>query len=122
MSWEERLQIIFDVSQGINYLHEEAVVPVLHRDLKPSNILLNERMRAKVSDFGLSKEAVNDGRMSGLKGTYGYMDPNYITTGQFTTKSDIYSFGLIVFELITAINPHKGLTDYINLVSIEHYN
>lgn len=97
-------------------------MPVLHRDLKPSNILLNERMRAKVSDFGLSKEAVNDGRMSGLKGTYGYMDPNYITTGQFTTKSDIYSFGLIVFELITAINPHKGLTDYINLVSIEHYN
>jgi serine/threonine protein kinase len=71
----------------------------------------------KVADFGLSKEEVFDGRKSGLKGTYGYMDPDYMSTNKFTKKSDIYSFGIILFELITVINPQQGLLDYINLVS-----
>jgi serine/threonine protein kinase len=71
----------------------------------------------KVADFGLSKEEVFDGRKSALKGTYGYMDPDYMSTNKFTKNSDIYSFGIILFELITAINPQQGLLDYVNLVS-----
>lgn len=71
----------------------------------------------QVADFGLSREEVFDGRKSGLKGTYGYMDPDYVSTNRFTTKSDIYSFGIILFELITAINPQQGLLDYVNLVN-----
>jgi len=91
---------------------------LLFRDLKSDNILLDHSMRAKVADFGLSKEEVYDGRKSGLKGTYGYMDPDYMSTNKLTKKSDVYSFGIILFELITAINPQQGLMDYINLAAI----
>ncbi|PKI69870.1 calcium/calmodulin-regulated receptor-like kinase 2 [Punica granatum] len=118
LSWEERLQIALDISHGIEYLHEGAVPPVIHRDLKSANILLDRYMRAKVADFGLSKEEVFDGRNSGLKGTYGYIDPVYISTNKFTMKSDIYSFGVIIFELITAIHPHQNLMEYVNLASM----
>lgn len=118
LSWQERLQIAHDVSHGIEYLHEGAVPSVIHRDLKSDNILLDHSMRAKVADFGLSKEEVYDGRKSGLKGTYGYMDPDYMSTNKLTKKSDVYSFGIILFELITAINPQQGLMEYINLAAI----
>lgn len=118
LNWEERLQIALDISHGIEYLHEGAVPPVIHRDLKSANILLDHFMRAKVADFGLSKEEVFDGRNSGLKGTYGYIDPAYISTNKFTMKSDIFSFGVIIFELITAIHPHQNLMEYVNLASM----
>ncbi|KAF8010129.1 hypothetical protein BT93_J0938 [Corymbia citriodora subsp. variegata] len=118
LDWEERLQVALDISHGIEYLHEGAVPPVIHRDLKSANILLDRTMRAKVADFGLSKEEVFDGRNSGLKGTYGYIDPTYISTNKFTMKSDIYSFGVIIFELITAIHPHQNLMEYISLASM----
>ncbi|KAH8483481.1 hypothetical protein H0E87_028042 [Populus deltoides] len=118
LSWEERIQIALDISHGIEYLHEGAVPPVIHRDLKSANILLDQSMRAKVADFGLSKEEVFDERNSGLKGTYGYIDPVYISTNKFTMKSDIYSFGIIMFELITAIHPHQNLMEYVNLAGM----
>nr|GLL26528.1 calcium/calmodulin-regulated receptor-like kinase 2 [Ipomoea trifida] len=118
LSWEERLQIALDISHGIEYLHDGAVPPVIHRDLKSANILLDHAMRAKVADFGLSKEEVYDGSISGLKGTYGYIDPMYISTNKFTTKSDVYSFGIILFEIITAIHPHQNLMEYVNLASM----
>ncbi|XP_041002520.1 calcium/calmodulin-regulated receptor-like kinase 2 [Juglans microcarpa x Juglans regia] len=119
LSWEERLQIALDISHGIEYLHEGAVPPIIHRDLKSANILLDRSMRAKVADFGLSKEEeVFDGRNSGLKGTYGYIDPMYMSTNKFTMKSDIYSFGIIIFELITAIHPQQNLMEYINLAGM----
>ncbi|KAF2299269.1 hypothetical protein GH714_031163 [Hevea brasiliensis] len=118
LGWEERLQIALDISHGVEYLHEGAVPPVIHRDLKSANILLDQSMRAKVADFGLSKEEAYDGRNSGLKGTYGYIDPVYVTTNKFTMKSDIYSFGIIIFELITAIHPHQNLMEYINLAAM----
>ncbi|KAK8557720.1 hypothetical protein V6N13_008109 [Hibiscus sabdariffa] len=118
LTWEERLQIALDISHGIEYLHEGAVPPVIHRDLKSANILLDQSMRAKVADFGLSKEEVFDGRNSGIKGTYGYIDPEYISTNKFTMKSDVYSFGVIIFELITAIHPHQNLMEYVNLAAM----
>ncbi|CAJ1947234.1 unnamed protein product [Sphenostylis stenocarpa] len=120
LSWDERLQIALDISHGIEYLHEGAIPPVIHRDLKSANILLDHLMRAKVADFGLSKEEIFDGRNSGLKGTYGYMDPAYISTSKLTMKSDIYSYGIIVFELITAIHPHQNLMEYVNLAAMDH--
>ncbi|PKU87540.1 calcium/calmodulin-regulated receptor-like kinase 2 [Dendrobium catenatum] len=118
LNWDERLQIALDVSHGIEYLHDGASPSVVHRDLKSANILLDRIMRAKVADFGLSKEEMFDGRRSGLKGTYGYMDPSYMSTSKFTKQSDVYSFGIILFELITAINPQQGLMEYINLAVI----
>ncbi|KAL2552168.1 putative leucine-rich repeat receptor-like serine/threonine-protein kinase [Forsythia ovata] len=118
LSWEERLQIALDISHGIAYLHDGAVPPVIHRDLKSANILLDRAMRAKVADFGLSKEEVFEGQNSGLKGTYGYIDPVYISTNKFTTKSDIYSFGVILFELITGIHPSRNLMEYVNLATL----
>ncbi|XP_010453713.1 PREDICTED: calcium/calmodulin-regulated receptor-like kinase 2 [Camelina sativa] len=118
LNWEERLQIALDISHGIEYLHEGAVPPVIHRDLKSANILLDHSMRAKVADFGLSKEMVLDRMTSGLKGTHGYMDPTYISTKKYTMKSDIYSFGVIILELITAIHPQQNLMEYINLASM----
>ncbi|MFS7974190.1 putative transferase, protein kinase RLK-Pelle-LRR-I-2 family [Helianthus anomalus] len=132
LNWQERLQIALDISHGIEYLHDgarpffflssllflHAVPPVIHRDLKSANILLDHLMRAKVADFGLSKEEVYDGRNSGLKGTYGYIDPMYVSTNKFTMKSDIYSFGVILFELITAIHPQQNLMEYVNLAAM----
>ncbi|KAK9067153.1 hypothetical protein SSX86_014478 [Deinandra increscens subsp. villosa] len=118
LNWQERLQIALDISHGIEYLHDGAVPPVIHRDLKTANILLDHLMRAKVADFGLSKEEVYDGQNSSLKGTYGYIDPVYISTNKFTMKSDIYSFGIILFELITAIHPQQNLMEYVNLAAM----
>ncbi|KAJ8751702.1 hypothetical protein K2173_025870 [Erythroxylum novogranatense] len=118
LSWEERLQIAMDIAHGIEYLHEGAVPSVIHRDLKSANILLDQSMRAKVADFGLSKEEVFDDQNSSLKGTYGYIDPVYISTNQFTKKSDIYSLGVIIFELITAIHPQQNLIEYVNLAGM----
>ncbi|KAE9590302.1 putative protein kinase RLK-Pelle-LRR-I-2 family [Lupinus albus] len=120
LSWDERLQIALDISHGIEYLHEGAVPPVIHRDLKSANILLDNSMRAKVADFGLSKEEIFDGQNSALKGTYGYIDPAYVSTSKLTMKSDIYSFGIIIFELITAIHPHQNLLEYVSLAAMDH--
>ncbi|KAL6521434.1 Calcium/calmodulin-regulated receptor-like kinase 2 [Orobanche gracilis] len=120
LSWDERLQIALDISHGIEYLHEGAVPPVIHRDLKCANILLDHSMGAKVADFGLSNEEVFDGRNSGLKCTYVYMDPAYISTSKLTMMSDIYSFGIIIFELITAIHPHQNLLEYVGLAAMDH--
>lgn len=118
LNWEERLQIALDISHGLEYLHDGAVPAVIHRDLKSANILLDYLYRAKVADFGLSKEEKFGRSNSGLKGTYGYIDPTYISTNKFTAKSDIYSFGIILFELITAIHPHQNLMEYINLAAM----
>lgn len=119
LTWDERLKIALDVSHGIEYLHEGAVPPVVHRDLKCANILLDRSMRAKVADFGFSKEEHFDGQSSSLKGTYGYMDPAYISSSKSSVKSDIYSFGVIIFELITCIHPQQNLMDYVNLAAMD---
>ncbi|GAB2300124.1 hypothetical protein Dimus_034163 [Dionaea muscipula] len=119
LSWNERLQVALDISHGIEYLHEGAVPPVVHRDLKSANILLDGSMRAKVADFGLSKEEHFDGQKSSVKGTYGYIDPEYILTSKSSEKSDIYSFGVIIFELITAIHAHQNLMDYVTLAAMD---
>jgi len=70
-----------------------------------------------VADFGLSREEMVDGHASNLRGTFGYLDPEYISTRTFTKKSDVYSYGVLLFELIAARNPLQGLMEYVELVS-----
>ncbi|XP_024516692.1 receptor-like kinase TMK3 [Selaginella moellendorffii] len=103
LDWKRRLVIALDVARGMEYLHELAHMSFIHRDLKPSNILLDDDYRAKVSDFGLVKLAP-EGKYSietRLAGTFGYLAPEYAVTGRVTTKADVFSFGVVLMELIT---------------------
>ncbi|XP_024977328.1 probable LRR receptor-like serine/threonine-protein kinase At1g67720 [Cynara cardunculus var. scolymus] len=103
IKWIKRLQIAEESAKGIEYLHTGCVPSIIHRDLKTSNILLDDNMTAKVSDFGLSKLAVdgNSHVSSIVRGTLGYLDPEYYISNHLTEKSDIYSFGVILLELIS---------------------
>ncbi|KAG6526964.1 hypothetical protein ZIOFF_009051 [Zingiber officinale] len=106
ISWIKRLEIAEDAAKGIEYLHTGCSPTIIHRDLKTSNILLDKQMRAKVSDFGLSKPAVDESHISSVvRGTLGYLDPEYYTSQQLTVKSDVYSFGVILLELISGREP-----------------
>ncbi|KAL5755891.1 hypothetical protein ACOSQ2_020637 [Xanthoceras sorbifolium] len=104
MSWKERLHIAVDAAQGLEYLHCGCKPPIIHRDVKTANILLNEKMQAKIADFGFSKDfpLENESHVStGVVGTVGYLDPEYYTSSRLTEKSDVYSFGVVLLELIT---------------------
>ncbi|GJV68526.1 kinase-like domain, phloem protein 2-like protein [Tanacetum coccineum] len=103
LTWIKRLQICIDVACGLAYLHGGAQTNemVIHRDIKSANILLNGDWKAKISDFGLSSiTTINQEDISNLVGTNGYLDPVYEETGFFTEKSDIYSFGVVLFEIL----------------------
>ncbi|MBA0686564.1 hypothetical protein Goari_014162 [Gossypium aridum] len=103
LEWTKRLTIALDVARGVEYLHGLAHQSFIHRDLKPSNILLGDDMRAKVADFGLVRLAP-EGKASietRIAGTFGYLAPEYAVTGRVTTKVDVFSFGVILMELIT---------------------
>lgn len=105
LSWKRRLSIALDVARGMEYLHTLAHQSFIHRDLKSSNILLDDDYRAKVSDFGLVKLAP-DGEKSvqtRLAGTFGYLAPEYAVTGKVTTKVDVFSFGVVLMELLTGL-------------------
>ncbi|KAJ0463831.1 putative protein kinase RLK-Pelle-LRR-IX family [Helianthus annuus] len=105
LSWKRRLNIALDVARGMEYLHTLAHQSFIHRDLKSSNILLGDDFRAKVSDFGLVKLAP-DGEKSvitRLAGTFGYLAPEYAVTGKVTTKADVFSYGVVLMELLTGL-------------------
>ncbi|CAA0816244.1 Protein kinase superfamily protein [Striga hermonthica] len=118
LNWELRIQIVLDVARGLEYLHDGAVPPVVHRDIKSSNILLDDSMRARVADFGLSREEMVSKQVSNIRGTFGYLDPEYISTRSFTKKSDVYSYGVLLFELIAGRNPLQGLMEYVELAAM----
>ncbi|KAK3165676.1 hypothetical protein QOZ80_1AG0036310 [Eleusine coracana subsp. coracana] len=104
LPWHTRMQIAVDAAKGIEYLHEVANPPVIYRDLKASNILLDADFNAKLSDFGLAKLGpIGDQShvSTRVMGTYGYCAPEYAMTGKLTKMSDIYSFGVVLLELIT---------------------
>ncbi|XAR49197.1 Non-specific serine/threonine protein kinase [Bertholletia excelsa] len=108
LDWMRRLRIALGAARGLQYLHELANPPIIHRDIKSNNILLDECLNAKVADFGLSKPISDVGRghvTTQVKGTMGYLDPEYYMTQQLTEKSDVYSFGVLMLEIVTARQP-----------------
>lgn len=104
LDWGKRHKIIHGIARGLQYLHEDSQLKVVHRDLKASNVLLDTNMNPKISDFGLAKLFSPDqtqGVTSRVVGTYGYLAPEYATRGNYSVKSDVFSFGVMVLEIVT---------------------
>ncbi|EXC19916.1 G-type lectin S-receptor-like serine/threonine-protein kinase RLK1 [Morus notabilis] len=101
-TWEERVRIALNIARGIHYLHEECETQIIHCDIKPENILMDEQNRAKIADFGLSKLLIPDQTRTytGFRGTRGYVAPEWHRNMPITVKADVYSFGIVLLEII----------------------
>ncbi|XP_020682366.1 receptor-like serine/threonine-protein kinase ALE2 isoform X1 [Dendrobium catenatum] len=107
LSWDARMKIALGAARGLAYLHEDSNPRVIHRDFKASNVLLEEDFTPKVSDFGLAKEASDASHhiSTRVMGTFGYVAPEYAMTGHLLVKSDVYSYGVVLLELLTGRKP-----------------
>ncbi|KAG6469526.1 hypothetical protein ZIOFF_074251 [Zingiber officinale] len=108
LDWDTRMKIALDAARGLAYLHEDSQPCVIHRDFKTSNILLENNFHAKVSDFGLAKQAPEgcaNYLSTRVMGTFGYVAPEYAMTGHLLVKSDVYSYGVVLLELLTGRRP-----------------
>ncbi|KAF8779285.1 hypothetical protein HU200_002966 [Digitaria exilis] len=107
MDWPTRVKIAAGSARGLAYLHEDCHPRIIHRDIKSSNILLDDMFEAQVADFGLARLAENDVThiSTRVMGTFGYLAPEYASTGKLTEKSDVFSFGVVLLELITGRKP-----------------
>ncbi|VAH62635.1 unnamed protein product [Triticum turgidum subsp. durum] len=108
LDWDARLKIALGAARGLAYLHEDSSPRVIHRDFKSSNILLEHDFTPKVSDFGLARTAIGEGNehiSTRVMGTFGYVAPEYAMTGHLLVKSDVYSYGVVLLELLTGRKP-----------------
>nr|TKW08470.1 hypothetical protein SEVIR_6G030000v2 [Setaria viridis] len=109
-NWRARVKIAVGVARGLAYLHEEIRPPIIHRDIKASNILLDKDLTPRISDFGLARLLPPNAThvSTGVAGTIGYLAPEYAVRGQVTKKSDIYSFGVLLLEIVTGRCNHNA--------------
>ncbi|KAM0062390.1 putative protein kinase RLK-Pelle-DLSV family [Helianthus debilis subsp. tardiflorus] len=127
LNWEKRYNIIIGTAEGLVYLHENTKCRIIHRDIKAANILLDLRLRAKIADFGLARSFQDDKShiSTAIAGTLGYMAPEYLAHGQLTEKADVYSFGVLVLEVVTGIENNKSknteYTDSLVAIAWNHF-
>jgi len=123
LDWFKLLVIIEGIAHGLLYLHKHSRLRVIHRDLKPSNILLDSEMNPKISDFGLAKIFSSnnpDGNATRrVVGTYGYMAPEYASEGLFSIKSDVFSFGVIILEILSGKGILAAMIVEISSISLD---
>uniref|UniRef100_A0A0E0QQ98 Protein kinase domain-containing protein n=1 Tax=Oryza rufipogon TaxID=4529 RepID=A0A0E0QQ98_ORYRU len=116
LNWRTRLRVAVEAAQGLDYLHKGCSLPIIHRDVKTQNILLGQNLQAKIADFGLCKTYLSETQTHisiTPAGSVGYMDPEYYHTGRLTENSDIYSFGVVLLEIVTGEFPILAGQDHI---------
>ncbi|KAG4116098.1 hypothetical protein ERO13_D12G148700v2 [Gossypium hirsutum] len=127
LDWEKRYVVIIGTVEGLVYLHENSETKIIHRDIKASNILLDSKLRAKIADFGLARSFQEDQShiSTAIAGTLGYMAPEYLAHGQLTEKADVYSFGVLLLEIVTGKQNNKSkateYSDSIVTVTWRHF-